>query len=152
VRAHNTTWEGGRKRESKLEEGRREFKVELEDWSCNLRLESSFNSCEMNKEGGEVYSPHPNPLISLGGKWGSWECVYSFICYCMMLTCYYMLLFRISMNKFVLIEWLMLLMFENGFLRNFGKIIAFIMKWCLMMLKLVLLSLYMLDRPNVNNF
>ena len=39
-----------------------------------------------------------------------------------------------------------------GILNKYMKIIAFIMKWCLMILKFVLLSLYMLDRPNVNNF
>jgi hypothetical protein len=47
---------------------------------------------------------------------------------------------------------LLVILFENGFLNKMRKIIAFTLKWCLMMLKMVLLSEYMLDMPKVVNF
>jgi hypothetical protein len=47
---------------------------------------------------------------------------------------------------------LLVILFENGFLNKMRKIIAFTLKWCLMMLKRVLLSEYMLDMPKVVNF
>ena len=54
-----------------------------------------------DQEGGDAYSPHPNPLISLVGCGikGMW--FNEFLCYCMMKLCYYMILIAISIINFV---------------------------------------------------